>query len=90
MTLIHLNTTRLSLLAHELEVGVYLLEAALAQVADDLLLPLGHDLAPVLEEVPVEHLLRGVVVVNHAPVEGRHLSENGSCEVVCTMYCLNT
>ena len=66
-------TTCLPLLAHQLEVGVYLLEPALAEVPDGLLLPLGHDLSPVLEVVPVEHLLRGVVVVDHAPVEGRAL-----------------
>ena len=41
-----------------------------------LLLRFHSDLSPVLEEVPVEHLLRRVVVVDHAAVEGRHLVED--------------
>ena len=42
-------------------------------IPDDLFLLFRHHFPPVLEEVFVEDLLGGVVVVQHLPVEGRHL-----------------
>ena len=58
---------------YQFEVLVDLPEVALVELPDGLPLLRVHDLPPVLEEVGVEHLLLGVVVVKHAAVERRHL-----------------
>merc|ERR1719259_501909 len=60
----------LTLFAQLLEMLVNFRKVTVLQVPDNLTLLLRHDLPPVLEEVLVEHVLGGVVVVQHLPVEG--------------------
>ena len=60
---------RLTLLGLLLIIDVQLLEITLRQILDRLALLRIHHFAPVVEEVLVEHVLFGVVVVQHAGVE---------------------
>lgn len=64
---------RLALLGFRLEEIEHLLEVALAEILNYLLLLGRHRLAEVLEEVVVEHILGAVVMIQHLGIEGGRL-----------------